>query len=230
MEFIPLKNTRLIKLLNNITDGFFDNPVYMDGLSKLRPRRDDRQPEEYACSEKYLQEALKQDLRDFGYPRSMFGTDMGLGSPETAWKNFIPIQKKADLVGLHLGTPIRALTLLYPDNGFIGWHHNGNAPGYNTLFTYSQDGDGCFKYWDTSTQSIKVHQDIKGWAVKVGYYPNQKTETDRVYWHCAETTKARISLAWIINHRTMWMNMIEEITNGDFDRSIIAQHQMNVRN
>jgi hypothetical protein len=137
-----------------------------------------------------------------------------------------PIRNIVDKIGLYLGTPTNALTMAYPDKGFIGWHHNGNAPGFNILMTYSQDGDGCFKYYDCFEKKIVTMPDVVGWSVKVGYYPDERKETERVYWHCAETKKQRISVAWVINHRPMWENMIDSITEGDFDKSVLHQFQM----
>ena len=228
MEFITLKNTRLASLLQNLIDGFFENPDVQVALKRVGKYKDTLIPDVYPCSDEYLNRALTQDVKEYGYPRSAYGSGMGKTNMDFNWQKFISTQDKISKIGLFLGTPVNALTMLYPDQGYIGWHHNGNAPGYNILITYSQDGQGRFKYYNKETQKIVVHEDPKGWSVKVGYYPDQRREKDRVYWHCAETTKARMSLAWVINHKEMWKNMIYEITGGDFNPSIFRQHQMNV--
>ncbi len=92
--------------------------------------------------------------------------------------------------------------------------------------TYSQDGDGCFKYWDWVEKKIVTHPDPVGWSVKVGYYPDERKETERVYWHCAETKKQRISVAWVINHREMWIDMINTISEGTYDPAVLKQNHM----
>ena len=226
MQFIPIKNTRLTSLLQNITSNLFDQPNIKKVLSTVKARRDDLVPSLNPVSDEYLFEAMKLNIRDWGFPRSAKGTGMGKNAMEYGYEEFIDTQKKISKVGLFLGTPNNALTMFYPDNGFIGWHHNGNAPGYNILLTYSQDGDGCFKYYDRLTQQIVIHKDPVGWSAKVGYYPSEKTETERVYWHAAETKKARLSIAWVINQREMWKNMISDISNGQYDEKVLHQSQM----
>lgn len=229
MKFIPLNNTKLIKYLNNLIDGFFDRKDIQLNLSRLKPSTDQLQPSRYSCSDEYLYEAFKHKVNDYGFPRSSLGTGMGKNAYEHGFEAYITTLDKISKVGMFLGTPRNALTMIYPNNGFIGWHHNGNAPGYNILMTYSQDGDGYFKYFDKTKNQIVEMKDPVGWSVKVGYYPDERTETDRVYWHCAATKKARMSIAWVLNHRDMWINMIEDITNGSYDKDVIAQSHMNTQ-
>lgn len=229
MKFIPLKNKRLIKLLNDVTDGFFERDYVVKSLPKIKANKEIVHTHLNAfgpCSDEYLFEALKLDVKDFGFPRVACGSGMGRYYADVNTESFQEIQKQSVKIGKHLGTPVSALTMLYPDNGFIGWHHNGNAPGYNILITHSQDGNGQFRYYDRKSNNVVDMPDVVGWSVKVGYYPNEKTEIDRVYWHSAETKKARISLAWVINHRPMWENMIEEITDGEVGPEVLHQDQM----
>lgn len=228
MEFIPLKNERLKTILDSIIDGFFTNTDVQAALKRVVTKKDSLIPDLYPCSDEYLYQAMKHPIEEFGYPRGDRGTGMGKNGADFNWEKFLPVQHRISKVGMFLGTPANALTMLYPDNGYIGWHHNGNAPGYNILITHSQDGNGRFKYFHREKQQIVTHEDPVGWSVKVGYYANQRSEADRVYWHCAETSKARMSIAWIINHREMWKNMINEISNGEFDQEVLNQHQMKV--
>lgn len=226
MKFIPLKSSRLKKYLQNITDILY-TPNIVQLISRTIDRKDDLQPETYGCSDEYLKKAFEMNVREYGFPRSCLGMGMREITPELM--NVIsPVSKQVERIGLFLGTPTNALVMAYPDRGYIGWHHNGNAPGFNILMTYSQDGDGCFKYWDREKQEIVVMPDEPGWTVKVGYYPseNKKDESDKVYWHCAETKKQRISVAYVLNHRNMWENMIDSITDGEFDKSVLNQFQM----
>lgn len=226
MQFIPLNNTRLTKHLQNVIDGLFVSPKIKQILSKVKKFNDNLLPNSNPVSEDYLFEAFKQKISDYGFPRSCKGTGMGKNVMDFGYEEFLETQKKISKVGMFLGTPNNALTMFYPDNGFIGWHHNGNAPGYNILLTYSQDGNGCFKYWDYNKKEVVVHKDPIGWSVKVGYYPNERTETDRVFWHAAETSKARLSIAWVMNQRDMWVNMINDISCNQYDPQVLNQFQM----
>ena len=224
MKFIPLKSQRLKNLLQSITDVLYTEK-YINLIGKTRTRDDQLVPGVYPCSDAYLEKAQSQKISDFGFPRACLGLGMKEFEPALIQVTE-PIRNIVDKIGLYLGTPTNALTMAYPDKGFIGWHHNGNAPGFNILMTYSQDGDGCFKYYDCFEKKIVTMPDVVGWSVKVGYYPDERKETERVYWHCAETKKQRISVAWVINHRPMWENMIDSITEGDFDKSVLHQFQM----
>lgn len=224
MNFIPLTNPRLIKYLQSLTEVVYSEKLKTI-ISKYRPHYDNLQPGAYSCSDDYLFKAFELKLEEYGFPRSSHGC--GMRDADIHNMEFIDgVQKHVSKIGSFLGTPNNALVMAYPDNGYIGWHHNGNAPGYNILMTYSQDGDGFFKYWDTEKKEIVTMPDKIGWSVKVGYYPDQMKERDKVYWHCAATKKQRLSVAWVLNHRNMWENMISTISNGEFDTSVLFQKQM----
>ena len=220
MRPIPLKSARLTTLLSNITNEFF-KPEAVKIISKAQPKLDELQPGVDSCSDEYLEAALKMPVREYGYPRACLGHGMD-NTGFHNWEIFDTARRQVKRVGNFLGTPVVALTMIYPDNGYIGWHHNGNAPGYNILMSYSQDGDGYFSWYDRHTKQINKIQDTPGkWTVKVGYYPNERSETERVYWHCAATKKQRISVAFILNHRDMWLSMINAISEGDYDKEYV---------
>jgi len=224
LNFIPLQNQRLISYLQNLTEVVYSDKL-KSIISKYRPHFDNLQPGAHSCDDSYLLKAFELKLEDYGFPRSSLGC--GMRDADIHNMEFIDgVQKFVSKIGNFLGTPNNALVMAYPDKGFIGWHHNGNAPGYNILMTYSQDGDGFFKYWDTESKSIVTMPDKKGWSVKVGYYPDQVKARDKVYWHCASTNKQRLSVAWVLDHRGMWENMINTITNGEFDQTVLQQKQM----
>lgn len=224
MKSIKLNNSRLETLLSSTIDLFYNDTV-RKLCKKIPDKKDDLISNLDPCSDEYLAEAFKLKLYDFGFPRAMRGIgsrDMEKIDPNNSVVQMFP--KGIGRISRFLGSPNNALSMYYPENGFIGWHHNGNAPGYNILMTYSKDGDGGFSFWDYATKSIKTIPDKKGWAVKVGYYPNQREEPERAYWHMAKTTNERITIAWVINQKEMWKNMIDEITHGDYDHDdVLAQ-------
>ena len=61
---------------------------------------------------------------------------------------------------------------MYPPGGYISWHNNANASAYNLVFTWSESGNGYFKYIDGETKKEIVegiakalgisYQDIAG--------------------------------------------------------------------
>lgn len=226
MKFIPLKSAKLLKHLTTITDQLYEERL-VKIIAKTKKRGDNLITNFHPCSDDYLFKAFEHKITDFGFPRACLGMGMqnNQGDPYLG-EVTVHIEKAVNNIMRYLGSPTNALTMAYPDKGFIGWHHNGNAPGFNILMTYSQDGDGYFKYYDYDSKSIVTMPDTKGWSVKVGYYPHEVKEKEKVYWHCASTAKQRISVAFILNHRDMWENMIDTISEGTYDKSVLSQQQM----
>lgn len=218
MTPIKLNNEKLQTLLSNITDEFFQPKVTNLLSDQIYYKRDNLIPGIHSCSDEYFNKARTFNITEYGYPRACYGVSESALN-HNVYDSFDDIRKKIKKISTFLGTERLALSMLYPDDGFIGWHHNGNAPGYNILLTYSKDGDGYFKYYDYKTEDFVVLQDKQGWNVRVGYYPDQYKEPDRVFWHCAKTTKQRITIAWVIDHRKMWENLIDDISGGDYNRS-----------
>lgn len=219
MRNIKLANPRLQALLSNLTEICY-NKKLVEAASRARDRKDERIPDLHGASEEYLREALKKKLTDYGFPQSIRGLGM-TGFPPQMAGLIEPVEKQVKKIGSFLGTPVNALTMIYPADGYIGWHHNGNAPGYNILMSYSLDGEGDFRYYDKKEDKVVIMPDSPGWFVKVGYYPGERAEKERIYWHAAQTKQQRVSVAWIMNHRQMWISMIEEITGGDYDKEFV---------
>lgn len=221
MKIIQLQNGRLETLLSNTIKLFYAGEAKR--LTEQVPEKvDDLITNHHPCSDEYLFEAFKLDHGKFGFPRAALGLSINeVEKNNIRFKDLTAIMTGVTKLGQYLGTPKNALTVSYPDNGYIGWHHNGNAPGHNILFSYSQDGDGEFCFWDYTTKSISRIKDKPGWNVKVGYYPSFRREPERIYWHMARTKKQRVSIAFIINQKEMWKSMIDEITMGNYDHEAI---------
>ena len=89
-----------------------------------------------------------------------------------------------------------ALSAVYPPDGFMGWHNNHNANGYNVLFSWTEKGQGFFRYQDPITKEIVTMNDQPGWTCKVGYFGNQR-EKDKIFWHCCSADELRITIGWL---------------------------------
>lgn len=218
MREVSLKNQRIKKILSGITEAAFEEETLKKICKDAREYKDPRIEGLHGVSEEYFKTALKLNVRDYAYPQCQLGAGTNLIEPQASPVLHEVAKKKIIKIHRTLGAKDTALCMMYPEKGYIGWHHNGNAPGYNLLFSYSMDGDGWFKYYDREKDEIVKMQDSPGWNVKCGYYPSEKTETDRVYWHAAYTEKPRLSIAFIIPQRDLWLSMIEYITDGDYDR------------
>ena len=111
-----------------------------------------------------------------------------------------------------LGVQNSALSTLYPADGFIGWYNNANASAYNLIFTWSEHGDGWFKYVDPKTQEVVTIQDDKGWNLKAGHF-GEYGSGDVVY-HSAKTNCYRMTLSYVLGHdEDYWKDCIDFITN-----------------
>lgn len=118
----------------------------------------------------------------------------------------------------YLGAKLSALKAFYPSRGYIAWHTNWNAPGYNIVFTYSPSGKGYWRHIDpTGAESIAPREerlvhipDTPGWHCKAGYF-GTKAQTDRIVWHSAYTDEPRVTLSYVIADESIWKNVVNEI-------------------
>lgn len=111
-----------------------------------------------------------------------------------------------------LGVKTNALSQLYPPKGFIGWHNNANAPGYNLIFTWSETGDGWFKYIDKYGEEITM-PDTKGWSLKAGYFGSY--DDDYTCYHAAYTDCWRMTHSFVVaDDEDYWKDCIDYIS-GD---------------
>ena len=128
--------------------------------------------------------------------------------PEEYRKTYIALDKR---LKEELGLYSSALSQLYPPKGFICWHNNANASMFNVIFTWSQDGDGWFKYVEPTTGEVITIQDEKGWNMKAGFF-GAYGSGDVVY-HAARTNCYRMTLSYVLGHDfDYWKDMIDYIT------------------
>ena len=210
MQLLTNIHPDLLSILDRFQKWFFDQDISQLHIN----RRDDfkKNLNYKECTERqYLEDALPTPER-FGYPRDCYGIDMNPYPNEKPLpKDFDPVLRKLDddLITF-LGARNNALKMYYPPQGFIGWHNNGNAPGYNIIITYSSEGDGSFYRYDATNNKIIEQKDKKGWFVKVGYFGHFK-EPEKVCWHAARTDCDRLTLSYIIYDKNLWENMVDEI-------------------
>jgi hypothetical protein len=166
---------------------------------------------EYACSMEYLQHM--QSKKVDGFPETTHGVDLMRFRPPHQSLADALVKLDYDLLNWS-GSRNNAVKMLYPKGGYMGWHHNANAPGYNILLSWSEKGTGFFRYQDPTTKEIVTMQDTPGWTCKVGYY-GPWHEPDRIYWHCASAhEEERVTLGYIIPHEGMWNNMCDDIQSA----------------
>ena len=198
MNTVQIKNKDLINLLNNYSNWF--ESINKSSI-KVRGERDEN---EYYTSDKYLKKIDKQNHE--GFPEKTHGIDLVFcDSTDNEIRKRI---RKIDLdFNSLLGSKHCAVKMYYPAGGYMGWHNNHNASGYNILFSYTKNGNGFFRYKTDKTYTM---HDKPGWTAKVGYYGNNK-EPDKLFWHCARAYEDRLTLGFVIPDRSFWEMMIEDI-------------------
>lgn len=118
---------------------------------------------------------------------------------------------------LKFGFKTNALFSVYPPGGFISWHNNANAPAYNFIFTWSETGDGWFKYWDMEKKEIVTMHDVPGWQCKAGYFGAYANGEEHLFYHGAQTDCLRMTFAFTLSRDETSLNwqddIIEEISS-----------------
>jgi hypothetical protein len=103
------------------------------------------------------------------------------------------------------------LVTCYPPGGFISWHNNANASGYNLILSWSENGDGWFDYWDADKKERVRIPDHAGWQAKMTYFGSYK-EPDYLCYHAASTNCLRLSIAYVWGpHETVWQEVIQDL-------------------
>ena len=202
MKSIPIVNEQLAQILNNFKDEILSND-----LSKLNFRqRDATKDNHYFCSIDLLNDLKNQKTIEQSKDAKCVNIDntflkeinSKLNADLDEWneqKGYIVVKPKFVSLRKKMFDQ-KALGVIYPANGYMSWHTNADASGYNVLLTWSENGNGFFRYQDPITKEIVTMQDKPGWNCKVGYF-GKHTETDKLVWHCCSTDELRISVAWI---------------------------------
>ena len=203
-------NPELTKMLYEFSDWF-----YTIERSKI-PLRGSTDVNEEFTTDSWLEERKKVPINTeegVGFPTKVYGTDLVMSlAPQEYMKKFNEINKD---LNHWFGSKYCAVQMYYPEGGYMDWHNNGNAAGYNILLSYSRNGNGWFKYQDPISKEIITLKDKPGWNIKTGYY-GRHDEQDKLIWHCARTYDSyRITFGYVIPDENMWEMMIEDILNAE---------------
>ena len=121
----------------------------------------------YATSRTYLNEKLKSNNGKIEYNSTLL-----IG--ETEGGTYL-INHLKELLNFN-----SYYTAGYYPKGFVGWHNDTDIFGYYIMLTYSESGNGFFRYLLGS--NIITISDDKGWMAR--YVEIGRSEKD-VLWHCA---------------------------------------------
>jgi hypothetical protein len=195
-------NEELLGILNDFSDWFYQQDV---SVIPLKGKPDEN---EYHTSAEYLASIDKN--KHVGFPEITFGQDMNhaQGTPILFRDKITETNKK---LSAFFNARNPAVKMYYPAGGYMGWHTNWNAAGYNILMSHSKTGAGFFRYIDPITGETVTIDDEPGWTAKVGYF-GEKKEPDKIVWHCARAYCERITFAYIVPDEEMWELMIEDLS------------------
>lgn len=211
MHFVELKNPRVLDILERFRYLYREK---YDVTKTNKPLSDlEGQGEDYV-SEEYLRKIRDLGTKHNGTPGGAFSyplkPDHYGGDDPNYITDFLEINNR--LIN-ELGVQSSALSQLYPPKGFIDWHNNANASSFNVIFTWSETGDGWFKWLDG--EDIVTMKDKKGWSCKVGYFSNYE-EDKPVTYHCAYTDCWRMTLSFTLGFdQDYWLDMIDYIQSEE---------------
>jgi hypothetical protein len=208
MRVIDIKNPRVLSLLENFR-SFIEKYDVVNNNTNM----EDNTSSNHWISNEYrdyiiglgkLHEGGPENAKSFALkPEHYHGSDPNYK------KDFVKIDES---IKLELGIKSNALSQLYPPEGFIAWHNNANATGYNLIFTWSETGDGWFKYIDKYGKEITL-PDKKGWSLKAGYFGDY--ESGELCYHAAYTKCWRITQSFVVSDdKDYWEDILDYIS-GD---------------
>ena len=169
-------------------------------------------------STEYMHRVIQMGRQHEGFPermQSFHGLQPGKVDDGADVRMLQKYRDVAQETNVELMTELSAhrntLVTVYPPGGFISWHNNANAAGYNVIFSWSENGDGWFDYWDLDKKERVRVQDVPGWQCKMGYFGGYHQQ-DRLCFHAAATNCLRISVAYVFQEaEDMWESIIEDI-------------------
>jgi hypothetical protein len=168
-----------------------------------------------AVSETYLREALKQPPIKHGFPRHSWGLELVMDRRYIEDKELLDKAAAANSKLMNFfGARNNALQMFYPAGGYIGWHNNCNAPGYNIVLSCNPEAKGYFEHYDHVNDKFVRFDDAAGWNCKVGYFGSDK-EDKKIYWHCAYTDSPRLTFSYVIYDKNIWADMVDDIGTPD---------------
>ena len=226
LKDIPIKSPELLKIL----DRWVDIPKiagWEDNVHVWCPEHNNKEAQEKWTGDGYLKKLIEvEGDRHEGFPDYMVArnfkpsdrTDKNVihqsferdSNPEVREKIWREIQDINDDMMFFLGTRNNALCAYYPPGGYISWHTNWNAPGYNLIFSWSENGDGWFKARDPNTGQIITYNDKPGWQLKAGYF-GHLGERDKICYHAASTNCNRITVSFLFSDEDMAMDLQDDV-------------------
>lgn len=208
LKHVEVKNPELLEILNqyaklHTTPGFEEN-VHCSSKQHMRQRP-------YYVGAGYMQDIVDQGRAHEGFPDEMVGYNFKLSE-----KSHMIFEADADPVFKRdfthtlrdlndkmmnfLSVKHNALAAIYPPGGFISWHNNANAPGYNLIFSYTENGTGWFDYIHPETKEVVRCQDKPGtWTCKAAYFGPYDQPENLLYHAASSEDEWRVTVSYVFD-------------------------------
>lgn len=212
---VPIKNKYILESLDKFL-WYYDNRELIKNNLRLHGSSQDQ---DKFTNADYRDSIVRMAERHDGFPEDCHAYALKVDRIEhlqsSAHEQRAVFVEKYSKLNEELASTIcvrnNALTQLYPPGGFISWHNNANAPGYNFIFSWSETGDGSFSYIDGKTGEEVVMQDNKGWNCKAGYFGFYGDSWDKLCYHSAKTNCWRLTVSFILDMHETGMGMQQEV-------------------
>lgn len=218
MQNVPIKNRELLERLDAIKDIHLEENFQKYFHLQCKQDASNRH---WWVGDKYRDEIINQGTQHEGFPDSMYGYEISThreghefferGAPPTYRREMTEriAEVSNDLISW-LGVRHNALTAIYPPGGFISWHNNANAPAYNLIFSWSENGNGWFKYVDPVTKETVTMQDEPGWQCKAAYFGHYD-EPERLFYHAASSDCWRCTVSFTLDTSALSEEIREDL-------------------
>lgn len=219
MQSLSNLNSDLLKILTEFSDFFYGRDFsHLESLIGSNAKMKDVSVKSWgkeAVGEDYLRKALKEDPLKFGYPNHSWGLELILDRRYIDDKELLDKSFDTNRALMNFfGARSNALQMFYPSGGYIGWHTNCNAPGYNIVLSCNPEAKGYFEHYDHVNDRFVRFEDKAGWNCKVGYFGSNE-EPEKMYWHCAYTDSPRLTFSYVIYDENIWKDMVDDIGQPD---------------
>jgi hypothetical protein len=216
---VEIRNEAVLESLNKFKDfivkrhseGALDKDLDLNAKEHTRDRW---------LADDYLGRIIDRKKQHEGFPESMRSYQGIMPGSSRKYKSSHDEYRDAatelnkDLM-TELAARVNTLVTVYPPGGWISWHNNANASGYNVIFSWSENGDGWFDYWDVDKKERVRIPDHSGWQCKMTYFGSYD-EPEKLCYHAAATDCLRISVAYVWGRdeaQHLWEDIIEDIEN-----------------
>ena len=151
LDIIPINNSEILETLNKFL-WFYDEREKEIAKCVIFDEGKDR---DYFTGDKHRDSIMSRGSIHDGFPEAgkfySFKTDNKNNGGSLTRKTIQYYTTINEELQVKLCTKNNALCAMYPPKGFISWHNNANASAYNLIFTWSETGEGYFKYIDGYT-------------------------------------------------------------------------------